>query len=469
VSVLRKEPQRERSRDSEDHLVPGARVREYEIVRFIASGGFGDVYEAHHPVLARRVALKILQACHADDAELARQFLAEGRILAQIRSPHVVAVYDADTHERRAWIAMELLEGRTLRELLLERKRLPLARALEIASSVASGAGALHGRNVVHRDLKPENVFVTNEGRVIVMDLGIAKVMTASGESSASQVLGTARYMSPEQIQRVTTGIDVDARSDVYALSLMLYEMLSGQHPFDGPGTTLDALLLRQINLPAPSLAERAPWVPAAVRALVEKGLEKKRERRHPSMEVFSSEIAAALPGASGDRSSGRSVRGFGWVALMALVVVLGGTAAALVLFPSRRAARAARSREERAVVPPAPPAIPVGAAFPGVGRGSSSPRVPTPGPAPATVATPPSSSPSRPSGRPEPGPAVGSDPGSARTAPTGPPSASRGAPLLLPNEEDGKERPLGGSSRPLSTSRPPVSAPPVRNRPVVL
>jgi serine/threonine protein kinase len=429
--------------ETDNRLLPGTRVREYEIVRPIASGGFGDVYEAFHPVLARRVALKILQERHADDAELERQFLAEGRILAQIRSPHVVAVYDADTHEGRAWIAMELLEGRTLRELLVDGKPLPLPRALDIAARIAEGAAALHGRNIVHRDLKPENVFVTDDGRVVVMDLGIAKIITASGESSASHVIGTARYMSPEQIQRVTTGVDVDARSDIYALSVMLYEMLSGRHPFDEPGTTLDALLLRQVNLPPPSLAERAPWVPASVRALVEKGLEKKRGRRQPSMNVFAREIAAAgsqvssvAPSEPTERATRRSM------ALMALAVVLATAGVAFALWKPNSGSPMPMATASRGAPESAPAEIDVPKDVVG----------PMALPSPLMTAD----RPERPVARPR--SVVMGEHDTGKNPETAPSAAPTGLPLLLPNESRS-----GATPRPL----PPASS--AGNRPVVL
>jgi serine/threonine-protein kinase len=433
--------------------LPGTRVREYEIVRPIASGGFGDVYEAFHPVLARRVALKILQERHADDAELERQFLAEGRILAQIRSPHVVAVYDADTHEGRAWIAMELLEGRTLRDLLVDGRPLPLPRALDIAARIAEGAAALHGRNIVHRDLKPENVFVTDDGRVIVMDLGIAKIMTASGESSASHVIGTARYMSPEQIQRVTTGVDVDARSDIYALSVMLYEMLSGRHPFDEPGTTLDALLLRQVNLPPPSLAERAPWVPASVRALVEKGLEKKRERRHASMDVLAREIAAAAsqistPSEPTERATRRSM------ALMALAVVLATAGVAFALWKPNSGSPVPMATASQGAPKSAPAEIDVPKDLVGTLALPSLPMT--------------ADHPERPAARPR--SVVLGEHDTAKNPETAPSAAPTGLPLLLPNEGQGAA-PGASSARARSgtTPRPLPPASSVGNRPVVL
>lgn len=279
-----------------NRLRRGTRVKDYEILELIASGGFGDVYEAFHPVLDRRVALKILQQRHAGSADIQERFLKEARILAQIRNPHMVTVHDADVYEGRAWMAMELLDGHTLRELLGSGKAVPLVDALGIAAAICDGVDAAHQRGIVHRDLKPENVFLTWDGRIVVMDLGAAKSLTGDSKTTASGVIGTAAYMSPEQIEK-PAGTEIDGRSDVYAVGLVLYEMLSGAHPFLRPDMNLQALLLQHLNEAPKPLASVAPSIPVLVSDIIGKALQKRRELRQASIRELGNELSSAAKG----------------------------------------------------------------------------------------------------------------------------------------------------------------------------
>jgi serine/threonine protein kinase len=195
------------------------------------------------------------------------------------------------------WIAMDRLQGQTLREILHRAGQLNVADALYYASEIADGVAAVHEVNVVHRDLKPENVFVTSRNHVKVLDLGTGK-FTGYGLETTDRlrVIGTTAYMSPEQIK----GLTVDGRADVYALGLITYEMLAGQHPFSMSGRTsglpeeIERLAIMQLQTTPPSLAQVAPEIPDYVVFVVERAIRKRREDRHPSMAAFSSELRAA-------------------------------------------------------------------------------------------------------------------------------------------------------------------------------
>ncbi len=205
------------------------RIGEYSVVRLVGEGGMGRVYEGEERLSKRRVALKVLRPELVKDEDGRRMFLSEMQILASLEHPNVVRSLASLEHEGQLVLVLEYLEGKTLRALLNERD-LSWAEAVEIAAQVASALAAAHGSAdaaIIHRDLKPENVMVLEDGTTKVMDFGIAKVLEhAQGRSTQS--LGTLQYMSPEQIDAGP----IDGRTDLYALGLLFYEMLSGKPPF---------------------------------------------------------------------------------------------------------------------------------------------------------------------------------------------------------------------------------------------
>ncbi len=203
---------------------------QYEIVSLLAVGGSGEVYRAVQRSMGRTVALKCLQLRHVAREDLKARMEMESRALGRINHPNVVTVFDAGcTDDGVVWIAMELLVGHTMREVLQERWRLPLGEAVSCAIDVAEGVGAAHEQQIIHRDIKPENVFLTERGVTKVLDLGTAKIHGWGNlkTTDRGRVIGTPAYMAPEHIRCV----GVDERTDVYAVGLLLYEMLAG-HPF---------------------------------------------------------------------------------------------------------------------------------------------------------------------------------------------------------------------------------------------
>ena len=230
-------------------LARGNRLGPYEVLSTLGTGGMAEVYRARDTRLGRDIALKVVNEALAADPELVRRFEQEARLAGSLNHPNLVAVYDVGLHEGAPYFVTELLKGESLRQRL-SRGRLPVDTALDWGAQLAEGLAAAHARGIVHRDVKPDNVFVTSDGHVKLLDFGIAKlveesrpagphglledtVTPAGGETRTGAILGTPAYMSPEQVQ----GEAVDARTDIFSLGTVLYEMLSGRRPF--PGSTL--------------------------------------------------------------------------------------------------------------------------------------------------------------------------------------------------------------------------------------
>lgn len=255
------------------------RIGEYLIRGLVGEGGMGKVYEAEERLSKRRVALKVLRPELARSEEGRRLFLNEMTILANLDHPNVVRALSCSEIDGELVMALEFLSGRTLRDTLGDRGRLPWQEAVTIAAQIASGLGAAHAQQppIVHRDLKPENVIVTTDGTVKVMDFGIAKVLEALSKTTTHSV-GTLQYMSPEQIDAA----GVDARSDLYSLGLVLYEMIAGKAPFESASPR--ELLNLQCTAAPPALPDDVrAGVPRGIERLVYSLLEKRPDARPAS------------------------------------------------------------------------------------------------------------------------------------------------------------------------------------------
>jgi hypothetical protein len=319
-----------------DPLVGRVLGERYRIEMLLGSGGMGAVYRASHVVLNKPVAVKVLTLCAEGDA--LERFLREAKAAAAIRHPGVAEVYDYGvTPEGAPYYVMEYLEGTDLDHRLAARGPLPPAEAIDLTRRVAEALTAAHAAGIVHRDLKPANIFLVPQahgGEVVkVVDFGISKVISTVPGADAAQltvpglVFGSPSYMSPEQ----AAGRPVDPRSDIYSLGVVLYEMLCGNPPFDGP----EIVLLMKAHLvdPPPPLAVRCPGlrVPAALEALVMRALSKEKERRFASMTELDAALAAidlGTPGHGGTRqsspASARSRRRAVWLAVLAGALVAG-------------------------------------------------------------------------------------------------------------------------------------------------
>src|SRR5437773_2882590 len=242
-------------------LPAGHQLGPYRIVAPIGAGGMGEVYKARDTKLDRDVAIKILPP-DVTSAELLRRFEQEARAASSLNHPNIVAIYDIGRVDDIAYIAMELVEGQTLRAAILERT-VPMKEALRIASKVADVLASAHERGVTHRDLKPENVMISRDGYIKLLDFGLAKVrpVFASGDktdpqTTAGHVFGTTSYMSPEQ----AAGRPVDFRSDQFSLAVILYEMLSQKRPFDrDSGAETLTAIIREDAPPLIRLNDQVP------------------------------------------------------------------------------------------------------------------------------------------------------------------------------------------------------------------
>jgi hypothetical protein len=288
-------------------LTSGTKLGPYEIVAPLGAGGMGEVYRARDMRLGRDVAIKVLPEALAKDADRLRRFEQEARTIAALSHPNILGIHDIGAHEGAPFLVSEFLEGETLRERL-EAGPLPVRRAIEYALGIAQGLAAAHEKGIVHRDLKPENVFITRDGRVKVLDFGLAKLLRpeeshqtavtlTSPVTLPGMVMGTVGYMSPEQVR----GDPTDARSDIFSFGAMLYEMLTGKRAFkrDTSAETMTAILREE----PPELNDTGWQGPLGLQRILGRCLEKNIERRFQS----ASDLAFAIESLSGT-SSAKSV-----------------------------------------------------------------------------------------------------------------------------------------------------------------
>jgi beta-lactam-binding protein with PASTA domain/tRNA A-37 threonylcarbamoyl transferase component Bud32 len=264
----------------------------YEVESRLGSGGMAEVWQGHDRVLNRRVAIKTLLPQFARDASFVDRFRREAQAAARLNHPGIVSVYDSGTDGDTPYIVMEYVEGRTLAEFLGAGKRTPPMQAAQITHGIAEALAAAHAQGVIHRDIKPANVMVTREGKVLVMDFGIARLI--SGPETAPQtsaVMGTASYLSPEQAQ----GQPVDARTDIYSLGVVLYEMLTGRPPFTGDSPM--AIAYKQVNATPPAPSSANPDVPPELDAVVMRALSKNPANRYQTAQEFADDLERARTG----------------------------------------------------------------------------------------------------------------------------------------------------------------------------
>ncbi len=246
----------------------------YRVEAWLAHGGMATVYLGTDTRLDRKVALKIAHPELAGDGEFIRRFMGEARSVARLSSPHVVAVYDQGTDGQFLYLAMEYVPGRTLRELLRDRGRLGPREALDIIEGVLAGLAAAHEAGIVHRDVKPENVLLTTGNLVKVADFGLARAAAAASRTKSGMIIGTAAYLAPEQVSKSSS----DARTDVYAAGIMLFELLTGTQPHTG-GSPLD-VAYKHVNDVVPAPSSLVPGLPPALDALVALATSRDPDRR---------------------------------------------------------------------------------------------------------------------------------------------------------------------------------------------
>ncbi len=265
----------------------GKTLSHYQILREIGRGGMGEVYEAEDTKLHRRVALKVLPERVASDPESRERFEREARAAAALNHPNIVTIHSVEEADGRLFLTMELVEGRTLADLI-PADGLPLDRILTVGAAIAEAIAAAQQRGITHRDLKPANVMVTESGQVKVLDFGLAKLremdaaasggettLAATGLTGQGRIVGTVAYMSPEQAE----GKPVDSRSDIFSLGVMLHQMATGEQPFRGdtPVSVISAILK---DTPS-AVTDLKPSLPAGLGRIVKRCLGKEPDRRY--------------------------------------------------------------------------------------------------------------------------------------------------------------------------------------------
>ncbi len=306
-------------------LAPGTKLGPYEILSPLGAGGMGEVYRARDTRLGREVAIKVVSERLAQEPELLARFEREARAVAALSHPNILTIHDIGHDSSITYAVLELLEGETLR-VRMAHSALTWQKATEIGIAVADGLAAAHSRGIIHRDLKPENIFLTSDGRVKVLDFGLARwkpVVPSRDETSAPTeattdpglVLGTAGYMSPEQIR----GQAADVPSDVFALGCVLFEMAAGRRAFSGQTSaeTMAAILKDQ----APELSEAAPEAPWELSRIVTRCLDKDPEQRFQSARDLAFDLRTVLNrSATSKVSSGKSRKAIDSLAVLPLV-----------------------------------------------------------------------------------------------------------------------------------------------------
>jgi tRNA A-37 threonylcarbamoyl transferase component Bud32 len=261
----------------------------YELVELIGRGGMSSVWKAHDRLLDRTIAIKLLHEQFTQDEEYVERFRREARSVAQLSHPNIVTVIDRGEDEGRQYIVFEYVEGENLKQLIERSGPLPVREALLLTLQMARALGFAHERGLIHRDVKPQNVLLNEDGQPKMTDFGIARSVDVEGVTVTGTVLGTSEYIAPEQAR----GQRVDALTDVYALGVLLYELLAGRVPFQGENFV--AIALRHVNEPAPSVLELRPDCPPRVGLAVERAMAKRPEQRFGSMSELCAELEACL------------------------------------------------------------------------------------------------------------------------------------------------------------------------------
>ncbi len=399
-------------------LTPGTTLGRYQILEQLGRGGMATVYKAYEPSLDRVVALKVIRPGFAEDREFLERFAREARAVAKLVHPNIVQIFAFDQVEGRPFLAMQFLEGGTLKErqvqLASDGKFLDQRDVAQIVSQVAAALGYAHAQGVVHRDMKPSNVMLTSDGRAVVTDFGIAKILGGTQMTQTGVGIGTPEYMSPEQGQ----GGQIDARSDIYSLGVMAYELLTGQLPY--MADTPFAVVLKHVRDPLPLPSKVSPNVGPATERVLLTALAKDPAQRYASATEFGEAMSRAIE--QDGRGTGATVlvrkrgiapaatavgtptAGVGGLPISvpllaggaaALLVLLGGGAVVLGVFKAQEPGPGPSQRQSTAVVSPssspmsAPGSMPSPSPTPAAAAEATSAPTPVPTLAPTTVPTP--------------------------------------------------------------------------------
>ena len=270
----------------------GQTLGKYQVIERLGRGGMAEVYKAHHPQLERYAAIKVLHHFLAEGKDFTARFQREAKAIATLRHPNIVQVYDFESQDDLYYMIMEFVDGGTLKDRLLQSAApLPYAEIVQIVQDTASALGYAHRQGMLHRDIKPANVLLGKDGRVVLTDFGIARILSDTQFTATGTLVGTPSYMSPEQ----GMGLHVSAASDIYSLGVILYEMVTGKVPFDSD--TPLAVIHKHINEPLPRPRSLRPDIPPALEAVIQKTLEKDPAQRYASADEFKNALDEAFEG----------------------------------------------------------------------------------------------------------------------------------------------------------------------------
>src|SRR5512143_3651232 len=267
----------------------GKRLGNYDIIRLIGKGGMAGVYEAHQPSMNRNVAIKLMAQSISEDPSFVQRFKNEAQLIARLEHAHILPVYDFGQEGGDLYIVMRYLDAGTLEDRITAGG-MDVKEAVDIFTQLASAMDYAHSKGVIHRDLKPSNVLIDNQGNAFLSDFGIAKSLEGGTQNltGTGGVVGTPTYMSPEQ----GLGGDIDGRSDIYALGVILFEMLTGKVPFTGDNPM--QVMLKHINDMPPYPSSVKPEIPPAIESVVMRALAKEPENRFPTARAMSKALQDA-------------------------------------------------------------------------------------------------------------------------------------------------------------------------------
>jgi serine/threonine protein kinase len=268
----------------------GETIREFEILSELGAGGYGAVYRAHDKSVNRDVAMKVILPQHAANPDFKQRFEAEARLVAQLECRQIVPLYSYWQDERGAFLVMRYIRGGSLRRIMAKQEALSLAQTIRIASDIAEALAVAHEHDVIHRDLKPENILVDERGNAYLTDFGIAKrISEPSNITEANAIVGTWAYLSPEQIQ----SIDVRPQSDIYAFGILLYELLTGKHPFQGVSAAM--MIIKHLQEPLPDFSEERPDLPAQLDTIIARATAKEVDERYANILDLIADLKAVV------------------------------------------------------------------------------------------------------------------------------------------------------------------------------
>jgi non-specific serine/threonine protein kinase len=326
-------------------LTKGTMVSHYRIVDKIGAGGMGEVYLAEDTKLKRKVALKFLPSQFAADADLKARFVREAEATAKLDHPNIITIYEVNEFQGRPFFAMQLVEGQSLRDLA-KGKEIGVNRIIELAIQICDGLGAAHDKKVVHRDIKPSNIVIDAYGRPKILDFGLAAIQGGEHLTKTGSTLGTVRYMSPEQVQ----GQEIDHRSDLFSLGVVLYELIAGRTPFEKENEAATLKAITQDN--CEPLARYKSDIPDELQRTVSKLLEKDPSMRYQSADGVASDLKRLVSHKQSSMAVTTRKKKSSWtLVVVGLVVIAALIAAGMKLWPGNTTEKAISSSDERIMV----------------------------------------------------------------------------------------------------------------------